>query len=121
MRRSLAWYSAPVSFVHVPSWADFITITSGFRFSVHTVALRHQDRRDRSLAATRSGGSSRDILESVLPATSEKIVQTGNNRRVVARAERCHDRYQRGKLSSRTKRTTLRSGARCATKGVSRR
>src|SRR3984893_2722045 len=31
MRRSLAWYSAPVSFVHVPSWADFITITSGFR------------------------------------------------------------------------------------------
>jgi hypothetical protein len=36
MRRSLAWYSAPVSFVHVPSWADFITITSGFRFSVHT-------------------------------------------------------------------------------------
>src|ERR1700738_5416523 len=36
MRRSLAWYSAPVSFVHAPSWADFITITSGFRFSVHT-------------------------------------------------------------------------------------
>src|ERR1700682_5920573 len=36
MRRSLAWYSAPVSFVHVPSWADFITITFGFRFSVHT-------------------------------------------------------------------------------------
>ncbi len=31
MRRSLAWYSAPVSFVHVPSWADFITITVGFR------------------------------------------------------------------------------------------
>src|SRR6202022_2976614 len=27
MRRSLAWYSAPVSFVHAPSWADFITIT----------------------------------------------------------------------------------------------
>ncbi len=23
--------SAPVSFVHVPSWADFITITLGFR------------------------------------------------------------------------------------------
>src|ERR1700730_17396235 len=32
MRRSLAWYSAPGSFVHVPSWADFITITSGFSF-----------------------------------------------------------------------------------------
>ena len=35
-RRSLAWYSAPVSFVHVPSWADFITITVGFRvFGTH--------------------------------------------------------------------------------------
>src|SRR5712664_3585516 len=40
MRRSLAWYSTPVSFVHVPSWADFITITSGFRFSVHTAVRR---------------------------------------------------------------------------------
>ena len=36
MRRSLAWYSAPVSFVHVPSWADFITITPEHKFSVHT-------------------------------------------------------------------------------------
>jgi hypothetical protein len=23
----------------VPSWADFITITSGFRFSVHTTVI----------------------------------------------------------------------------------
>src|SRR3981081_2694070 len=36
MRRSLAWYSAPVSFVHVPSWADSITTMVGVRFSVHT-------------------------------------------------------------------------------------
>jgi IclR family KDG regulon transcriptional repressor len=40
MRRSLAWYSAPVSFAHVPSWADFITITVGFRvFGTHTLHL----------------------------------------------------------------------------------
>src|SRR6202162_6093683 len=38
MPRSLAWYSAPVSFVHVPSWADFITITVGFRvFGTHSI------------------------------------------------------------------------------------
>jgi hypothetical protein len=36
MRRSLARYSAPVSFVRVLSWADFITIMVGFRVSVHT-------------------------------------------------------------------------------------
>src|ERR1700720_3937334 len=36
MRRSLAWFSAPVSFVRTPSRADFIATTFGFRFSVHT-------------------------------------------------------------------------------------
>jgi hypothetical protein len=36
MRPSLARYSAPVSFVHAPSLADFITIIVGFKFSVHT-------------------------------------------------------------------------------------
>ena len=36
MRRSLARYSAPVSSVHAPSWADSITTMVGFRFSVHT-------------------------------------------------------------------------------------
>src|SRR5258705_5038638 len=28
---SLAWYSAPLSSVHAPSWADFITAMVGFR------------------------------------------------------------------------------------------
>ena len=31
---SLARYSAPVSFVHAPLWADFITTMVGFKFSV---------------------------------------------------------------------------------------
>ena len=35
MRPSLARNSAPVSFVHAPSLADFITIIVGFKFSVH--------------------------------------------------------------------------------------
>src|SRR5690242_20262555 len=36
MRQSLAWYSAPVSSVHTPSWADFITTMVGFRvFGTH--------------------------------------------------------------------------------------
>src|SRR5882724_11408987 len=37
MRRSLARYSAPASFVHAPSWADFITTMVGFRvFGTHS-------------------------------------------------------------------------------------
>jgi hypothetical protein len=32
----LAQFSEPVWSGHLPSWADFITTTSGFRFSVHT-------------------------------------------------------------------------------------
>jgi hypothetical protein len=36
MRQSLARYSAPVSSVHAPSWADFITTMVGFRvFDTH--------------------------------------------------------------------------------------
>jgi hypothetical protein len=39
MRQSLARYSAPVSSVHAPSWADFITTMVGFRvFGTHTYA-----------------------------------------------------------------------------------
>jgi hypothetical protein len=36
MRRSLAPFSGSESSIHTRSWADFITTTSGFRFSVHT-------------------------------------------------------------------------------------
>jgi hypothetical protein len=36
MRQYPARYSAPVSFVHAPSLADFITTTPVFKFSVHT-------------------------------------------------------------------------------------
>jgi len=36
MRRSLAPFSGPESLVHTRSLADFITTTSGFRFSVQT-------------------------------------------------------------------------------------
>jgi hypothetical protein len=36
MRPFLAQFSEPVWSGHVPSWADFITTTSVFRFSVHT-------------------------------------------------------------------------------------
>ena len=40
MRRSLARYSAPVSSVHAPSWADFITTMVGFRvFGTHNPRL----------------------------------------------------------------------------------
>jgi hypothetical protein len=36
MHRSLARYSAPVSFVQAPSWADFITTMVGFEvFGTH--------------------------------------------------------------------------------------
>src|SRR5258707_5685112 len=38
MRQSLARFSASVSSFHAPSWADFITTTLAFRFSVHTAA-----------------------------------------------------------------------------------
>jgi len=36
MRRSLARFSGQESLVHMRSLADFITTTSGFRFSVYT-------------------------------------------------------------------------------------
>jgi hypothetical protein len=36
MRRSLVRYSVPVSSVRASSWADFITTTPVFKFSVHT-------------------------------------------------------------------------------------
>ena len=36
MRRSLDWFSGPEALVHTRSLVDFITITCGFRFSVHT-------------------------------------------------------------------------------------
>ena len=36
MRRSLAPFSGAESLGHTQSLADFITTTSGFRFSVHT-------------------------------------------------------------------------------------
>src|ERR1700724_3129881 len=36
MRQSLARFSEPVSSVHAPSWADFITATPAFKLSVHT-------------------------------------------------------------------------------------
>src|SRR5260370_12351767 len=36
MRRSLAWFSGPVSLIHAPSLVDSITTTPEFRFSVHT-------------------------------------------------------------------------------------
>jgi hypothetical protein len=36
MRRSLAPFSGPELLVHTRSLVDFITTTSGFRFSVHT-------------------------------------------------------------------------------------
>ena len=32
----LARFSDPVGSAHTPSWVDFITITPGFKFSVHT-------------------------------------------------------------------------------------
>src|ERR1700681_2098031 len=40
MRQSLARFSEPVSSVHAPSWADFITATPAFKLSVHTEAAK---------------------------------------------------------------------------------
>src|SRR5258705_3467184 len=40
MRPFFAQFSEPVWSSHLPSWADFITTTSGCRFSAHTAA-RH--------------------------------------------------------------------------------
>jgi hypothetical protein len=40
MRRSLARFSEPESLVHTQSLAEFITATSGFKFSVHTPGNR---------------------------------------------------------------------------------
>src|ERR1700730_14047303 len=45
MHRSLARYSAPVSFVQAPSWADFITTMVGFE-----VFATHKGRRSRDFA-----------------------------------------------------------------------
>src|SRR5258708_125667 len=39
MRPFLAQFSEPVWSGHLPSWADFITTTSGFRFSAHTAVI----------------------------------------------------------------------------------
>src|ERR1700730_11910091 len=39
MRPFLARFSEPVWSGHLPSWADFITTTPVFRFSVHTGSL----------------------------------------------------------------------------------
>src|ERR1700684_2503467 len=39
MRPFLAQFSEPVWSGHLPSWADFITTTPVFRFSVHTGRL----------------------------------------------------------------------------------
>src|ERR1035437_10138845 len=41
-RRSLARFSGPESLVHTRSLTDFITTTSGFRFSVHTADAADQ-------------------------------------------------------------------------------
>jgi hypothetical protein len=41
MLRSLALFSGPEASVHTQSLADFITTTSGFRFSVHTTITSH--------------------------------------------------------------------------------
>src|SRR5258708_15491351 len=48
MHRSLARYSAPVSFVQAPSWADFITTIVGFE-----VFGTHNDERARGRHAER--------------------------------------------------------------------
>ena len=41
MHQSLARYSAPVSLVHAPSWADFITTMVGFKvFGTHNGELK---------------------------------------------------------------------------------
>src|SRR6266478_2954194 len=41
MHQSLARYSAPVSLVHAPSWADFITTMVGFKvFGTHSRCWR---------------------------------------------------------------------------------
>src|ERR1700738_2467938 len=66
MRRSLAEFSEPESSFHTRSSADFITITCGFRFSVHTrgrssgsadrdahAAVGHHDRPDDEARAVR--------------------------------------------------------------------
>src|SRR3981189_282837 len=45
MRQSLARFSASVSSFHAPSWADFITTTLAFRFSVHTTHCAGSERR----------------------------------------------------------------------------
>src|SRR5262249_12318868 len=42
MHRSLAWFSGPEASNRTPSLADFITTTSGFRFSVHTAVAQEQ-------------------------------------------------------------------------------
>jgi hypothetical protein len=39
MRPLLARFSEPVSSVHAPSWAYFITATPAFKLSVHTVGV----------------------------------------------------------------------------------
>ncbi len=57
MRRSLAPFSGPKSLVHAQSLADFITTTSGFRFSVHTGGLADRD----PFAATPTSGKTESV------------------------------------------------------------
>src|ERR1700738_137838 len=60
MRQSLARFSASVSSFHAPSWADFITTTLAFRFSVHT----------REIDETGISGSARDDEPGLLFASN---------------------------------------------------
>src|SRR5260221_232096 len=43
MHRFLARFGEPVSSVHTPSWADFITATPAFKLSVHTGGAQDGD------------------------------------------------------------------------------
>src|SRR5450830_1365616 len=63
MRRSLVWFSRPESLIHTRSLAGFITITSGFRFSVHTAtssSSRPARLRRRKESSETKGGENRN-------------------------------------------------------------
>ena len=72
MRRSLVPYSAPVSSVHAPSWADFITTTPELKFSVHTPAWMNSSG-DRSLSETPNTWLTRNIRTSTRVSLSEAL------------------------------------------------
>jgi hypothetical protein len=95
MRPFLAQFSEPVWSGHLPSWADFITTTSGLRFSVHTGGVAPF----KAKAPHRPGIPVFRVVQSLVAAT---LRERGRSltvlRRVLRQGARASRRVREGRL-----------------------